>query len=80
MSNRQSLSGVDASSVWLVNATLVPTHLARGVDVSFSIRNLFNRQYRDPATLEYFNSMNQRLDFIPQNNGRMLMARLDYTL
>jgi len=42
------------------------------------IRNPFNRHYRDPATLEYFNSMNQRFDFIPQGNGRTLMAKLDY--
>jgi len=79
MSNRQSLNGLDAGSVWLVNATLVPTHLGKGMDVSFSIYNLFNRNYQDPATLEYFNSMNQRLDFIPQNNGRMLMAKLSYS-
>ena len=79
MSNRQTLNGLNSGSVLLVNATLVPTHLAKGVDASLSINNLFNRKYQDPATLEYFNSMNQHLDFIPQNNGRMLMAKLDYT-
>ncbi len=78
MSNRQNLNGLNAGSVVLVNATLTPTHLSKGMDLSFSIRNLFNRKYRDPATLEYFNSMNQRLDFIPQNDGRMLFAKLDY--
>jgi iron complex outermembrane receptor protein len=79
MSNRRTLNGLDAGSVWLVNATLIPTHLGKGLDASFSIRNLFNRSYLDPATLEYFNSMNQRLDFIPQANGRMLFAKLNYT-
>jgi len=28
---------------------------------------------------EYFNSMKQRLVFIPQENGCMLMAQLDYS-
>lgn len=78
MSNRQTITGPDSGSVWLVNATILPAHLARGMEASLSIRNLFNRHYRDPAMLEYFNSMNRRLDFIPQDNGRTLMAKLDY--
>ncbi len=80
MSNRQTLNGLNAGSVLLVNATLIPTHLSKGLEMSFTIRNLFNRKYQDPATLEYFNSMNQRLDFIPQNDGRMLLAKLGYSL
>lgn len=79
LSSRQNLNGLSTGSVLLVNATLIPTHLSKGVDVSFSICNLFNRKYQDPATLEYFNSLNQRLDFIPQSDGRLLFAKLDYT-
>lgn len=79
LSNRQNLNGQNAGSVLLVNATFAPTHLSKGLDMSFSIRNLFNRKYQDPATLEYFNSMNQQLNFIPQDNGRMLFAKMDYS-
>ena len=79
LSNRQNLGGLNAGSVLLVNATFAPTHLSKGLDMSFSIRNLFNRKYQDPATLEYFNSMNQQLNFIPQNNGREQFAKMDYS-
>ncbi len=41
--------------------------------------NLFNRQYRDSATLECLNGVNQRLDSFRRTTGAC-MARLDYTL
>lgn len=54
-----------------------PARAAEGVGRSPSIRNLFTRKRLDSAKPEYFNSMNQRLDCIPQDNGRMLPAKPD---
>lgn len=56
---RDTLNG-SVDGYWLANATLFSARLMEQCDVSFSIYNLFDRQYDDPGATEH------RQDALPQ--------------
>ena len=78
MSNRQTVRGVDTGSVVLANLSLVSRHLSPNLEAAFFIKNIFNRQYADPATFDHVDIGGRQLDFIPQD-GRVLRAGLTYS-
>ncbi|MEP7340328.1 MAG: TonB-dependent receptor [Acidobacteriota bacterium] len=70
-SKRKTLDGTDAQAVWLPNFTLFSQKLVRGLDLSFSVYNLFDRKYGDPGAVEH------RQNTIEQN-GRNFRLKLTY--
>lgn len=71
LSKRQTLDGTDTGAVWLSNFTLFSQKLVRGLDLSFSIYNLFNQRYGDPGGEEH------RQNSITQN-GRNFRLKLTH--
>lgn len=69
-SARKTLAA-EVPSYALANLTLLTTQLARGVELSASIYNLFDRRYFDPASAEF------RQDALEQN-GRSLRLKMGY--
>jgi outer membrane receptor for ferrienterochelin and colicins len=49
MSDRTTVADLTLDDVWLVNATLFTTRFKGVWDLSFSVYNLFDTSYRDPA-------------------------------
>lgn len=70
VSRRRTLQG-QTSAYWLVNATLLAARLAKGVEISASVYNLFDRRYADPGGEEHVQ------DAIPQD-GRSFRLKLSY--
>lgn len=60
-----------------VNLTLLNNTLLAGLDVSFSMYNLLDRAYGDPASEEHKDSMGRILQRIPQD-GRVYRLKLSY--
>lgn len=48
-SKRQAVDGTSVDGYWLANVNLIATRLAKGLDVSLAIHNLFNQHYQHPA-------------------------------
>jgi outer membrane receptor for ferrienterochelin and colicins len=71
LSKRQTLGGTDTEAVWLSNFTLFSQKLVRGLDLSFSVYNLFNQRYGDPGSEEH------RQNTITQN-GRHFRLKLTH--
>ncbi len=68
-SRRRTISGVDAGGFFVTNFTLFGRKLPRGLDVSASVYNLFDKRYADPAGEEH------RQQTIPQD-GRNFHLKL----
>ena len=74
MSRRRTLAGEVAGHT-VTNLTLVEPALARSLEVSFSLYNLFDTKYADPASAAL---ANLGLDAIPQPR-RSFLLKLTYT-
>jgi iron complex outermembrane receptor protein len=48
-SRRQAVDGTSVDGYWLANVNLIATRLAKGLDVSLAIHNLFNQHYQHPG-------------------------------
>jgi outer membrane receptor for ferrienterochelin and colicins len=70
-SGRKTLSGNDAPGFFISNLTLFGRNVLRGLEISGSIYNLFNRHYADPGAEEHWE------DIIPQD-GRTFRVKLTY--
>jgi outer membrane receptor for ferrienterochelin and colicins len=71
MSERQTASGNTVGPVWLVNATLFSQKIAKGLEVSASIYNLFDWRHSDPVSPDFTqNSI--------QQDGRQFRLKLTY--
>lgn len=70
-SRRTTVSGPVLGSFVLVNATLLARHLARNLDISANIDNIFDKRYADSGDLEH-----QEIS-IPQD-GRSFRLKLMY--
>ncbi|HKX31810.1 MAG TPA: TonB-dependent receptor [Blastocatellia bacterium] len=70
-SRRKTLAGAAADAFWLSNLTLFGQKLVKGLDLSLSLYNLFDRKYGDPGAEEH------RQDLIEQN-GRNFRLKLTY--
>ena len=70
-SKRITLDGSDAEGYWMTNLTLLSRKLIKGLDLSLSVYNLFNRKYGDPGSSEH------RQNTIEQD-GRNLRLKLTY--
>lgn len=69
---RKTLSGATAGGYAVVNLTLQSRKLARGLEASASVYNLFDKRYADPARPEH-----APIDTITQN-GRNFRLKLGY--
>jgi len=69
---RKTLSGATAGGFAVANLTLLNRELARGLQLSASIYNLFDKRYADPARPEHV-----PIDTIVQD-GRNFRLKLDY--
>jgi iron complex outermembrane receptor protein len=72
LSSRRTLAGRTVGASLVPNLTLFKQRLARNVDFSATVYNLFNTEYADPGSEEH------RQDTIPQN-GRTARIRLTVT-
>jgi outer membrane receptor for ferrienterochelin and colicins len=72
LSRRKTVTDDYAGSVVLTNVTLFSQKLLKGMEVSGTIYNLFDKQYGDPGGPD-----NQPLDVIPQD-GRTFRLKLTY--
>jgi outer membrane receptor protein involved in Fe transport len=68
---RTTAAGSEVGGFWLANLTLLSRKLAKGMELSASVYNLFDRRYLDPVST-----------FLPeqaiQQDGRNFRAKLDY--
>jgi iron complex outermembrane receptor protein len=71
MSSRKTLAGAAANGRLLANLTLLNSTLAKGLEISASIYNLFDKQYADPGRPE------GQQDLIPQD-GRSFRLKTTY--
>ncbi len=71
MSDRQTAGGARVGAYWLANATLFSRELAKGLEISVSVYNLFDRHYSDPVSPDFTQ------DSIPQD-GRTFRVKLGY--
>ncbi|MBS1816111.1 MAG: TonB-dependent receptor [Acidobacteria bacterium] len=70
--HRMTIHDERVSSYAIVNLTLLGKHLAKGLDLSFSVDNLLNKRYSDPAA-------QQHLQNAIQQDGRNLRGKLVWT-
>ena len=70
-SRRQAIDGTWLPGYWLSNLNLTASKLARGLDVSLGVLNLFNQHYVQPGSdNNWQNALEQ--------DGRSFRVRLDY--
>lgn len=70
-SSRKALTGPEASGFGIINFTLFSQNLLKGLDLSASIYNLLDRDYRDPATLFHAQGLLER-------DGRSFRGKMTY--
>jgi iron complex outermembrane receptor protein len=70
-SGRRTLVGTDAGGFGIVNFTLFSQNLLKGLDLSASVYNLLDREYRDPATLFHQQALIER-------DGRTFRVKTTY--
>lgn len=68
---RTAIDGSELRGYWLSNVTLVAGRVARGLDLSIGLYNLFNQRYQHPGADTNWQT---RLD----QDGRSVRAKLDY--
>lgn len=71
MGSRKTLAGASANDYLLANLTLLNNTLVKGLEISASVYNLFDKRYADPARPEH------RQDLIPQD-GRSFRLKASY--
>jgi len=71
MSTRRTLADKDADAFWLTNLTLSSTKLLKGLGVSASVYNLFDKKYGDPGSGEH-------LQDVIEQDGRSVRLQLTY--
>ena len=71
MSTRRTLADNDADAFWLTNLTLSSTKLLKGLEVSASVYNLFDKKYGDPGSEEH-------LQNVIEQDGRNVRLQLTY--
>ena len=70
-SKRQTLDGTKLDGYWLSNLNLVADKLARGLEVSLGIYNLFDAHYENPGSdINWQNAL--------QQDGRSIRVKLDF--
>lgn len=77
MSERETPSGATVGDHTLVGLTLSSIELAKNLDMSVSVYNLFDRQFGDPPSEEHLDSLGRLLNEIPQD-GRSYRLKLRY--
>jgi outer membrane receptor protein involved in Fe transport len=70
-SKRKTLAGTDVGDFFVTNLTLFSQKIVKGLEVSASVYNLFNKEYEDPSGGEHL------MDTIPQD-GRSFRVKLTY--
>jgi iron complex outermembrane receptor protein len=55
--NRKTLAGRKADSFFITNLTLFSQNLIKGLEISASVYNLFNRKYSDPGNIEHLQDL-----------------------
>jgi outer membrane receptor for ferrienterochelin and colicins len=70
-SKRKTLAGKDVDDFFVTNLTLFSKNLFKGLELSGSVYNLFDKKYADPAGREHL------MDTIPQD-GRSFRVKLTY--
>ena len=71
MSSRKTFDGNKVDDFFITNVTLFSQHLIKGLSASFSVYNLFDKQYRDPCGDEIIQK------FVEQD-GRNVRMKLTY--
>jgi iron complex outermembrane receptor protein len=56
-SKRKTLSGKEANAFFITNLTLFSQNVMKGLDISASVYNLFNRKYSDPGSTEHLQDL-----------------------
>jgi len=70
-SMRRTLADNDTDAFWLTNLTLAGTKLLKGLGVSTSVYNLFDKKYGDPGSEEH-------LQDVIEQDGRSIRLQLTY--
>lgn len=73
---RKTLAGNETKDLFVTNLTLSSEGLLKGLEASFSIYNIFDEKYRDPASQEHADHT-PPLDAIEQD-GRSFRLKLTY--
>jgi outer membrane receptor for ferrienterochelin and colicins len=55
--NRRTLAGRKGEAFFITNLTLFSQNLMKGLDISASVYNLFNRKYDDPGSTEHLQDL-----------------------
>lgn len=71
-SKRETLAGKDTDDFFVTNVTVFTQKLLKGLEISGSVYNLFDKKYRDPGSGEH------QQDSIEQD-GRSFRCKLTYT-
>jgi len=69
--DRKTLAGTEAGDFTVLNLTLFSRNIVKGLELSLSVYNVFDRHYSDPATPFHVQ------DVIPQD-GRLVYGKLTY--
>jgi outer membrane receptor for ferrienterochelin and colicins len=69
---RKTKSNDDAAGFFTMNATLFGANIIKGLEISASVYNLFDKLYEDPVSTAY------KQDVIEQN-GRTFRLKLTYS-
>lgn len=69
--NRKTLAGREAKPFFITNLTLFSRNLLKGLEISASVYNLFNRKYDDPGSTEH-------LQDLLKQDGQTLRFKLTY--
>jgi outer membrane receptor for ferrienterochelin and colicins len=69
--NRKTLAGRNADAFFITNLTLFSQNLIKGLDISASVYNLFNRKYSDPGSIEH-------LQDLLEQDGQTFRFKLTY--
>jgi iron complex outermembrane receptor protein len=72
MSDRITARGATTGGYWIANATLYSRELLKGLEVSASVYNLFDKHYADPVAADFVQ------DTITQD-GRSFRVKLNYS-
>ena len=69
--NRRTLAGKKADAFFITNLTLFSQNLLKGLEISASVYNLFNRKYSDPGGAEH-------LQDLLKQDGQTFRLKLTY--
>ena len=71
MSDRTTVQGNEVGGYWLANFSLFSREIVKGVELSASIYNIFDKKYGDPVGSDFSEDM-------VQQNGRSFRVKLTY--